>query len=329
MTPLTGHYHPELVALSVLIAILAAGAALDLAGRVTATSGRAQMAWLAGGAFAMGLGIWSMHYTGMLAFQLPVDVAYHAPTVLLSLLAAVLASGVALFFSSRQRLGAWRIAIGSVAMGAGIAAMHYIGMAAMRLPATVQWRALIVALSVAIAIAVSGVALSLAFRFGRATSSLWTREKVAAALVMGLAIPTMHYTGMAAARFAASAGVPDLSLAVDVTSLGVAAIVAVTLTVLLLAIATSVVDRRIRAEREHAAERQGALVRELRTALAEVKVLRGILPICANCKRVRTEEGGWDQIESYVRTHTNAEFSHGLCPDCAKATWGSAGVAGG
>jgi two-component system, sensor histidine kinase and response regulator len=321
--PLAGHYQPELVALSVVIAILAAGAALDLAGRVTVTRGRAQAAWLAGGAFAMGLGIWSMHYTGMLAFQLPVDLRYHVPTVLLSLLAAVLASGVALFLSSGQRLGAWRVAIGSVVMGSGIAAMHYIGMAAMRLPAMVQWRGLIVALSVAIAIAVSAVALWLAFRFGHAVSPVWGRHKAAAAIVMGLAISTMHYTGMAAARFSESSVAPDLSLAVDVTSVGVAAIVAATVTVLLLAIATSIVDRRISAEREHAAERQAALVRELQTALTEVKVLRGILPICATCKRVRTEEGGWEQIESYVRTHTNAEFSHGLCPECARATWGT------
>lgn len=323
MTPLIGHYQLGLVALSVIIAILAAAAALDLAGRVTATRGRAQAAWLAGGAFAMGLGIWSMHYTGMLAWHLPVDVTYHVPTVLLSLLAAILASAVALFLSSRERLGAWRIAAGSAVMGSGIAGMHYIGMAAMRLPATVQWSKVVIGLSIVIAVTVSGVALWLAFRLGHAVALLWTRQKATASIVMGLAVATMHYTGMAAARFVASAVTPDQSLAVDVTSLGVAAIVAVTLTVLLLAIATSVVDRRIRAEREQAAKRQGALVRELQTALAEVKVLRGILPICANCKRVRTEDGGWEQIESYVRTHTHAEFSHGLCPDCAKATWGA------
>ena len=322
MMPLAGHYHLGLVALSVVIAILAAGAALDLAGRVTAARGRAQTAWLAGGAFAMGLGIWSIHYTGMLAFELPVPVAYHVSTVLASLLAAILASGVALFLASGARLGPWRIAIGSVVMGSGIAAMHYIGMAAMRLPATVHWNRMLVGLSVAIAVAVSAVALWMAFRFGHAASPLWGRQKAAAALVMGLAIPTMHYTGMAAARFAASTDVPDLSLAVDVTFLGEAAIVAVTLMVLLLAIVTSLVDRRITAEREQAAERQGVLVRELQTALAEVKVLRGILPICAECKRVRTADGAWQQIESYVRTHTNAEFSHGLCPDCARATWG-------
>jgi len=323
MTPLAGRYDLVLVALSVVIAILASGAALDLAGRVAATRGRARQAWLAGGALAMGIGIWSMHYTGMLAFALPVAIQYHVPTVLISLLAAVCASGVALFLASRATLGWWRVAAGSTAMGCGIAGMHYIGMAAMRVEAAIAWNRSLVTLSIAIAVAVSAVALWLAFRFGHAASPIWTRQKVAAALVMGAAIPVMHYTGMAAARFTPSPTAPDMTQAIDVTSVGDAAIVAATLMVLFLAIVTSMVDRRITAEREQAAERQRVLLRELTDTLAEVKVLRGILPICAQCKKVRSDEGGWEQIESYVRAHSNAEFSHGLCPDCARATWGA------
>src|SRR5580658_5644383 len=91
---LIGSYDYRLVALSVLIAMLASYAALDLAGRVTASHGRIRAFWLTGGASAMGLGIWSMHYVGMLAYSLPVAVRYDWPTVLLSLLAAMLASGV-------------------------------------------------------------------------------------------------------------------------------------------------------------------------------------------------------------------------------------------
>src|SRR5438093_11751227 len=130
---MTGSYDYRLVGLSVLIAICAAYAALDLAGRTTAAHGRIRLTWLAGGATAMGIGIWSMHYIGMLAFSLPVPVLYDWPTVLLSLLAAIFASAVALFIVSRQRMGWMRALIGSVIMGSGIAAMHYIGMAAMRL----------------------------------------------------------------------------------------------------------------------------------------------------------------------------------------------------
>src|SRR5258707_15306051 len=96
-------YDYRLVFVSVIIAIFASYVALDLAGRVTATRGVARLKWLVGGAIAMGTGIWSMHYTGMLAFRLPMRVYYHVPTVLLSLLAAIFASFVALFVVSRPR----------------------------------------------------------------------------------------------------------------------------------------------------------------------------------------------------------------------------------
>src|SRR3979411_3267494 len=119
-------YNYALVALSVLIAVFASYAALDLAGRVTATVGWTRAAWLLGGAVAMGTGIWSMHYIGMLAFILPVPVAYHWPTVLLSLLAAILASVVGLGVVSRQKMDASRAVAGSVLIGACIWGMHEI-----------------------------------------------------------------------------------------------------------------------------------------------------------------------------------------------------------
>ena len=102
---LIGSYNYALVALSVLIAIFASYAALDLAGRVTAAGGWTRAGWLLGGAGAMGTGIWCMHYIGMLAFILPIPVAYHWPTVLLSLLAAILASVIALSVVSRRKMG--------------------------------------------------------------------------------------------------------------------------------------------------------------------------------------------------------------------------------
>src|ERR1700734_3039094 len=133
--PLVSFYDYRLVALSVVIAILAAYAALDLAGRVTFARGRVRFVWLTGGSLAMGIGIWSMHYIGMLAFHLPIPVLYDWPTVLVSLLAAVAASGVALFVVSRETMGTFRAVAGSVVMGSGIALMHYVGMEAMRLNA--------------------------------------------------------------------------------------------------------------------------------------------------------------------------------------------------
>ena len=116
-------YDYRLVALSILISLLASFAALDLGGRVTAARSSVRSIWLMGGAVAMGIGIWSMHYIGMLAYHLPVPVFYNKPTVLLSLLAAILASAVALFVVSRNELGLPRILVGGVLMGSGIAAM--------------------------------------------------------------------------------------------------------------------------------------------------------------------------------------------------------------
>src|SRR6202023_2198918 len=160
---LIGSYNYALVALSVLIAMVASYAALDVAGRVTAAGGWTRAVWLLGGAGAMGTGIWSMHYIGMLAFVLPVPVAYHWPTVLLSLLAAVLASVIALYVVSRQTMGVFHALTGSVLMGAGIASMHYIGMDAMRVAAMCEYRSTLVILSVVLAVLISLAALWITF----------------------------------------------------------------------------------------------------------------------------------------------------------------------
>ncbi len=240
---LIGSYNYALVALSVLIAMFASYAALDLAGRVTAAGGWTRAVWLLGGAGAMGTGIWSMHYIGMLAFILPIPVAYHWPTVLLSLFAAILASVVALGVVSRQQMSRFRALAGSVLMGAGIASMHYIGMAAMRLPAVCHFSSFLVVLSVVFAVLISLAALWITFHFRDEKTGIgW--EKLAGAVVMGAAIPVMHYTGMAAASFTPSGMPADLSHAVSISTLGTAGIAAVTFTVLGLALLTSWVDRR-------------------------------------------------------------------------------------
>src|ERR1700726_1093310 len=244
---LIGSYNYALVALSVLIAMFASYAALDLAGRVTAAGGWTRVFWLLGGAGAMGIGIWSMHYIGMLAFILPVPVAYHLPPVLLSLFAAALASVIALYVVSRQKMGALRAAAGSVLMGAGIASMHYIGMAAMRLPAICPFNSSLLVMSVAFAVLISFVALWITFHFRDEKTGIG-REKLAGAVVMGAAIPVMHYTGMAAASFTPSGMPVNLSHAVSISTLGAAGIAAVTIIVLGLALLTSWVDKRFAAQ---------------------------------------------------------------------------------
>jgi two-component system cell cycle sensor histidine kinase/response regulator CckA len=244
---LKGSYDPSLVALSVLIAVCASYAALDLAGRVTAARDRVRFVWLVGGACAMGLGIWSMHYIGMLAFRLPVPVSYDWPTVTLSLRVAIFSAGVALYVVSAKFMSLRRAVAGSVVMGAGIAAMHYIGMMAMRSTAMCHYNPLLVALSIVLAIAISFAALRLAY-LARDEKKGFSLRKIASAAIMGLAIPVMHYTGMAAVSFTPDGLPPDLSHATSITTLGAAGITIVTLIVLALAILTSVFDRRLSAQ---------------------------------------------------------------------------------
>jgi PAS domain S-box-containing protein len=239
---LAGSYDHGLVALSVVIAVLASYTALDLAGRVTATHGRARLIWLVGGATAMGIGIWSMHYVGMLAFSLPVPVQYDWPMVLASLATGILSAALALFVVSRQRMGALRASGASIFMGGGITAMHYTGMVAMRLPAMCHYSPPLVALSVVLAIAFSLIALWLTFHL-RGEAGGRRLRKGASALLMGAAISDMHYTAMGAASFTRAVEVPDLSHAISISSVGAAAIAMATLMVLGIALVTSVVDR--------------------------------------------------------------------------------------
>jgi signal transduction histidine kinase/ActR/RegA family two-component response regulator len=243
MKVIHGFYDGRLVVLSIVIAILAAYAALDLSGRLTVSQGKARLAWLWGGAFSMGTGIWSMHYVGMEALRLPVLVEYDWPTVLLSIIVAILASAVALFVASRKTLTATAAAFGSVLMGGGIAAMHYIGMAAMRMPAIRIYSDPVVALSVFLGIAISFVAIRLTFAVRHHTSS-WSWQKTRNALIMGLAIPVVHYVGMAAVTFVpAPLSGAELKHAIDISNLGVASIALVTLLILATVFVTAAVDR--------------------------------------------------------------------------------------
>jgi two-component system, sensor histidine kinase and response regulator len=241
---ITGSYDHTLVALSILLSILASYAALDLAGRVTSAHGGIRALWLGGGAISMGLGIWSMHYVGMLALRLSVPVEYDWPTVGVSLLAAILASAFALFVVSREQLGLARAVAGSVMMGGGIASMHYIGMEAMRLPAMCVYSWPLVELSIAVAVAISMVAIWLTFSM-RAVTTGGGWKKAASALLMGAAIPTLHYTGMAAVKFTPLYLPPaSLAHAVSISSLGTVGIISVTMMVLGLTMVTSQVDRQ-------------------------------------------------------------------------------------
>jgi two-component system, sensor histidine kinase and response regulator len=229
-TIITSTYDYRLVALSVVIAICASYAALDLAGRITAARNSQRLAWLLGGAIAMGTGIWSMHYTGMLAYHLSVPVYYHIPTVALSLVAAICASFVALYVVSRPRIDVFHVVAGSSLMAAGICGMHYIGMDAMRLPAMHHWDMTFVVLSIVLAVVVSLAALGLTFMFREDRPE--KSAKIICSVIMGVAIPAMHYTAMAAVSYTPMTEAPDLTNAAGVSLLANAAIVAATFVIL-------------------------------------------------------------------------------------------------
>ena len=193
-------YSPALVLISLCVAILASYTALDLSGRIATARGRTQYLWIAGGALAMGFGVWSMHFIGMLALQLPLALGYDLGLTLWSLLVAILSSGFALWLVSQPRLPALQLLFGALIMGAGISAMHYSGMAALRMQPGIDYDPALFGLSLVIAVGASAAALSIAFRLRRQTPYV-RLMRGGAAVIMGLAIVGMHYTGMAAANF--------------------------------------------------------------------------------------------------------------------------------
>ena len=237
MTALKGSYDYRLLALSVTLAVLASFAALDLAGRVASAHGRLRAMWLNAGAAAMGLGIWSMHYLGILASNMPVTVYFHIPTVALSLVAAVTASAVALVVVSQPRPNLGQEVAGSILMGGGTGAMHYMGMAAMRSSAVIVYDRKIVVASFLLAMVMSLAALRLAFRVRDDKRTSW--RKILSALFMGSAILLMHYTEVQATSFLASGVAVDLKHAISISNIGIAAISLTSLLLLLAAIASS------------------------------------------------------------------------------------------
>jgi len=245
---LSGRYDWRLVALSIAIPVYASYTAFDLAGRIASSQGRRRALWLGCGATAMGIGIWAMHYIGMLALILPVPVLYNVPIVGFSLLAAISSSAVALFVVSRKDLSEVYLVGGSLAMGGGIAATHYSGLAAMRLAAYPVYNPGFVALSVVVAVVASGAALQLARLRNEAKKP--ARMRVASAIAMGFAIAAAHYTSMAAVSFHAAQAYASGSNSVGAPSLSLTGIALLTLAVLALSLLGSHVDRGFSVQRQ-------------------------------------------------------------------------------
>ncbi len=235
----TGTHEPYLVALSILVACFASYTALDLNGNVGTARGFARRAWLVAAAITMGGGIWSMHFVAMLAFIMPIPMSYDIGLTTLSLVVAMFVTGGGFYVISRQSESPLRLVLSGIFMGLGIAAMHYTGMAAMQGHVELRYDPLFVALSLVIAIGASTVALWLAFR----TTDLG--QKLAAAVVMGLAISGMHYTAMRAAIFTARNPPHEapVNTSFDQTSLALA-VAGITFVILALASVASLFERK-------------------------------------------------------------------------------------
>jgi|GEM_PF-1632958 len=207
---LNGSHDPAIMVLSVFIGCLAGLTALTLADRMLASPSRAAKAlWHAGGSIAMGCGIWAMHFTGMLAFQIDGHPAMHYTLGLtaLSLLPAIVGSGASLHVMAQPKLGAGQLLLGAWLIALGIASMHYIGMEAMQMEGLRYDLALFVgAFGVAFLLALG--ALFLHYHTRQAGSPIRNSLKVTAGIFLGLAVSGMHYTAMGASFFY-NAGIPD------------------------------------------------------------------------------------------------------------------------
>lgn len=286
---LASSYNPLLVLLSLLVAILASYTALDMAGRVVTAQGRAAFWWLVGGASAMGLGIWSMHFVGMLAFSLPIPLGYDVSITLASLAFAVAASAFALWLVSRQELPWPRLVGGALLMGAGVAGMHYTGMAALRMEPGILYDFAMFALSVVIAVLASGAALWIAFRLRRQSHRV-RALRAGAAIVMGVAIVGMHYTGMAAASFPLGSvcGAAHTGASAEWLAL---VIILVTLAVLAIALIISVLDMRMEAR-----------TAVLATSLAEANQELAYLALHDNLTKLSNRLLLEDRLNQAIRT---------------------------
>lgn len=197
-----GRYNWHLVFLSYLIASLASFVALDITERIrnSEESSRLKLLWLILGAFAMGTGIWTMHFIGMLAFEMPMPMHYELKITLLSMLYAIIASAFAFFLIRNSQINSLSLRFGGVILGLGIAMMHYTGMAAMK-GVIIQYEPTLFFLSIIIAIVASEAALWLMIKSSEIKGRYCFLLKVMSALLMGSAICGMHYTGMEAAVF--------------------------------------------------------------------------------------------------------------------------------
>jgi NO-binding membrane sensor protein with MHYT domain/nitrogen-specific signal transduction histidine kinase/ActR/RegA family two-component response regulator len=246
---LPGQYNYGLVFLSYLVAALGSYAFLQFATRIADLRDHGlRLSWLAIGAIAMGGAIWAMHFIGMLAHVLPIPVAYDPVITALSIVPAILAAGIALHVVARPVVTTGRLLIGGALMGAGIGAMHYTGMSAMRLDALVRYDPTLFAASIVVAVVLAIIALQTRDLLGKLSGVVSSqRREVVGALILGLAVAAMHYTAMASTYCFAEADQARGAGAFD-NALFAAIIALIACLVLLMAILAVIFDRRVAVE---------------------------------------------------------------------------------
>ncbi len=241
-TLLEGHYNPGLVLVSIGVAIVSSIMGLQVAGMARTARGKFQrQIALLSGSLALGGGIWSMHFIGMLAFELGTHVHYSPFITVLSMLPSVFASWVALHMLSHTRINRRQLISGGALVGAGIGAMHYSGMAAMHMDATLKYDPAWFTASIAVAILLAMLALWVRFGLRDRARLSSSQATLVGGTIMGCAIAAMHYMGMEAARFI---GAPDENITKDASQIFLAIIIgATTVAISLLVLAGNLVLR--------------------------------------------------------------------------------------
>lgn len=282
---LTGSYDPFLVLISIIVAVLTSYTALQLASAVFNTSGTAARKWLGCGSVAMGVGIWAMHFIGMLAFSLPIELSYQASATVLSLGLAILAAAVALGIVCRPALATRHFFWGGLVMGAGIAAMHYTGMAAINMHPAISYDPIWLGVSLVIAVLASISALYVAFHLKRPLAHVWML-RFAASIFLGFGIAAMHYTGMASARFHMGSSSGNIDGSIDTYWLG-ALVTLASVSLLAMALAAVVLERHTR--RQKLADRRADIKHYLATRQVAQDPLKR-LPRCPEPKELQPRD---------------------------------------
>ena len=284
---LTGSYDLRLVALALLPALAMSYAGFELTERIMAARGRARAVWLACGVAAMGIGLWSSDYLSLLAFQLPVPIHYHYPTVIVALVVAIFAIMMGLPTTSQERRGIGRAIAASIVVGTAATAIPFLCIAAMRLPASVEHRWGLAVISVGYAIVVCLLILVLVF------AVLYRREphvsgKIMGTVILGIAVAALPYLSMATVRFHPSNLAVDLKHTISRSWLGVVSITSTSLLILTGTIIASILEGMIESEQ--------AIATAARYAELQFRTLAEAIP-----QIVWT--AGADGITNYINQH--------------------------